>query len=411
MGLVLQKVWGKIRKDVVVISAIYFRQGLDFGPKTLFSYMAKNFLLNLLFMSGILLGIVYLLDTVELLRRLADKPALPFALVLQMSLLKLPETAQIISPFIVLFTALFTFWQLSKRSELIVLRASGVSVWQFLAPLLLVAFACGLCMTVLINPIGAFFIGKYQNFEAQYISDTDNRVAIFDDGLWLKQNATLSLKPQGTSSQAADQKYQIVLYAEKIVLPDWRLQRVMALFFDRTTQNLAARVDAPVAQLKDGQFLFRQATRNDFVGGFSQSQTLDVFQLPTELTPQKIEDSFSTPESMGFWALPRFIRTLDSTGFDSTKLRIHFQNLLAQPFLFLAMVILAACVSLRPQRQGGVLLYIISGILIGFFIFFFSNFLQALGSSHQIPVFLSAWSATLVSLLFGTALLLNSEDG
>ena len=49
--------------------------------------------------------------------------------------------------------------------------------------------------------------------------------------------------------------------------------------------------------------------------------------------------------------------------------------------------------------------------MIGFVVFFMSNFLIALGASHQIPVFLSAWSPALLCLLLGVAALLTLEDG
>jgi lipopolysaccharide export system permease protein len=141
------------------------------------------------------------------------------------------------------------------------------------------------------------------------------------------------------------------------------------------------------------------------------SQQLQAVSLPTTLTPQDIEDSFSSPQAMGFWSLPSYIRTLDSTGFDSTRLRIHFQSLLSQPLLYAAMILLAATVALRPQRQGQSFMFIVGGVLIGFVVFFMSNFLQALGASHQVPVFLSAWSPAMLSALLGVAALLTLEDG
>ena len=114
---------------------------------------------------------------------------------------------------------------------------------------------------------------------------------------------------------------------------------------------------------------------------------------------------------MSFWKLPAFIKTVEATGFDSTRLRIHFQSLLARPLLFAAMILLAAVVSMRPPRSRGTMAVITAGILMGFVIFFMSSFLQALGISHQIPVYLAAWSPSVITLLCGLAVILNLEDG
>ena len=75
------------------------------------------------------------------------------------------------------------------------------------------------------------------------------------------------------------------------------------------------------------------------------------------------------------------------------------------------MVLLAATVSMRPPRNKGTALLIAVGVLMGFFVFFMSSFLQALGSSHQIPIFFAAWTPALVTFLLGVAVILNLEDG
>jgi lipopolysaccharide export system permease protein len=133
--------------------------------------------------------------------------------------------------------------------------------------------------------------------------------------------------------------------------------------------------------------------------------------LPTELTAAEIEDSFSSPEALSFWAMPGFIQTMEATGFDAARLQVHYNSLLAQPLLYAAMVLLAAAVALRPPRRGGAMGMAALGIVIGLVVFFLASFLQALGSSHQIPVWLAAWSPALVTFLLGLAVMLNLEDG
>ena len=143
-------------------------------PVTVTRYLVFNYLINLAVLFGLLLGLTYLFDTVELVRRASKTNDVPFGMVLQMGLLKLPEVGQILFPFAVLFSAMFTFWQLNRRSELVVLRASGFSVWQFLGPLLAVALLAGILQIAVINPIGALFIGKFEQLERRYLERRDN---------------------------------------------------------------------------------------------------------------------------------------------------------------------------------------------------------------------------------------------
>jgi lipopolysaccharide export system permease protein len=365
----------------------------NFSP-TLSRYLAKIYTLNVLNMTVILCGVVFLFDVIELLRRAAKAGNVAFTSVLQMGVLKLPEMLQVIAPFIILFAALFTFWQLARRHELVVLRAAGISAWQFLLPIMTVAATIGILFTTALNPLGAVFYSHYNGLENKYLEQNKNFVAVFQDGIWLRQDQ-------------ADGSGFIVIHAGSVDVAVWRLTDVMALYID-DNGSLTKRFDAQAAELKKGQWMFRGVTESVTGGTSTQFKTITV---PTKLTGQDIEDSFAQADALGFWSLPNMIYTLDSTGFDSTKLRIHLQNLLAQPFLFAGMILLAAIVALRPQRAGNTFVFIVSGVMAGFGLFFISSFLQALGSSHQIPVFLAAWSPALLCLLLGSSALLTLEDG
>ena len=167
-------------------------------------------------------------------------------------------------------------------------------------------------------------------------------------------------------------------------------------------------MQADKAYLEPGKWLFENVVSYD---PQNQVAAYDHITLGTELTIDDVEESFSSPETMSFWRLPAHIETLESAGFDASRLRVHYNNLLAQPLLFAAMVLLAASVSMRPARFRGTLKLFAAGVFIGFVIFFLSSFLQALGSSGQIPVFLAAWSPAIISFLLGLSVMMNLEDG
>ncbi len=360
---------------------------------TLFKYLGRIYGFNLLGLLSILLGVVALFDLIELLRRAAKYGDVGFGLVVKMEFLRLPELAMTIAPFVVLFAALFTFWQLSRRQELVVLRSSGVSVWQFLLPVVAVGMLFGVVCVTVLDPISAAFYSRYDVLNKTYLKrDNANVIALFDEGIWLKQTT---------------EDGHAILHAGNIEMPQWRLHNVMVLFFDRH-DSFTERLDAPSAQLKSGNWLLKEAVFN--IPGHPSRKSAQAM-IPTQLTVNDIEESFAAPETMGFWNLPSYIETLDGTGFDSTRLRIHFQELLALPLLFASMVYLAACVAMRQSRQGGSFSFVLIGVVAGFVVFFLSNFLHALGASHQLPVFLAAWSPALLSTLVGVSVLLSLEDG
>ena len=102
---------------------------------TLTKYIARQYLFwfGTFFFS--IVAIIFLATIVDLLDRLATKDV-PLSLTLEMASLKLPYLSQEVMPFTVLFAAMATFWRLTRSHELVVARAAGISVWQFLLPVL-----------------------------------------------------------------------------------------------------------------------------------------------------------------------------------------------------------------------------------------------------------------------------------
>ena len=370
---------------------------------TLSRYLAKSYFLNMVFLLLALFGIIYLFDTVELIRRASKSDDVPLSLVLQMGLLKLPEVGQLLFPFAVLFAAMFTYWQFNRRSELIVLRSAGFSVWQFLMPVVCVALFVGVVQVGLINPMGSLLVGKYERLESEFLDNQDSQIALFKEGLWLRQSADGELLGEGDDFA----KGYVILHARKIQPEDWTLKTVTVFFFGEG-DSFRTRLDAQEAHLENGRWLF-EGVKLHRPG--SAVVDREFFALPTSLSIGDIEESFSSPESISFWSLPSHIETLEQTGFDASRLRVHYHSLLSQPLFFAAMVLLAAMVSMRPPRVGGTFLLFTFGVVIGFVVFFMSSYMQALGASQQIPPALAAWSPSIICFLLGLTVLMSLEDG
>lgn len=364
----------------------------NFFPMTLSLYLMRHYLLNFLMVLGGLLAVIYLFDTVELLRRAAKYDSVPISLVLVMGFYKLPEVGQMVFPFAILFSAMLCFWQLTRRHELVIVRAAGLSVWQFMSPLLLSSFLIGVILVGVINPLGAVMVKNFQTLESQHLSRGMSVIQLFEQGLWLRQT---------------HQEGQAILHAPDVRLPEWELGNIIVFFFDQEN-NFLRRIDAQSGTLGAGQWNFSTVSIN--APGTLPEKT-DFLSIATDLTIKELEQSFADPETISFWQFPNYIQTMQSTGFDTTSLKIFFQGLLAKPFLFMAMILLAATVSLRPPRFNGASIMIFSGIVIGFIIFFSSSFLQALGASQQIPILIAAWFPAIISFILGISALMTLEDG
>jgi len=361
---------------------------------TLSIYIGRGFLLSFLAFFMGLLTLVLLMDMLELMRRASSKPDVTFGIIVEMALLKLPHMGQLLFPFAVLFGGMTSFWRLTRSHELAVTRAAGISVWQFLLPVLLLAFFLGVFKVTVFNPLSSTTLARFQTMEASYLKGQKSVLAISKTGLWLRQ---------GTSEGHA------VVHARNIIQQDEQVELINTITFLYQGQDtFIGRIDAERAILGEGFWRMENAWINS-----PESPPIhkDEYWLETELTLARIQDNFASPATMSFWKLPEFIETLDEAGFSAIRHRLQLHSLLASPLLMCAMVLIAATFTLRHARRGATTFVIASGVLTGFILYFFSDVVYALGLSESIPVVLAAWSPSGVALMLGLAMLLHLEDG
>jgi lipopolysaccharide export system permease protein len=362
---------------------------------TLLVYLGRQFFMSFLIAIGILLTVIYLIDSLELIRRASSHPDVTFNQIAKMSFFQLPDVGQQLFQFAVLFGALFTFWRLTRTSELVVLRAVGISAWEFLLPAVLVALLIGLVKVTLINPIGAAFSTRFEQMDNTLLRGKSSTIDLSAGGLWLRQS--------GPDSYT-------IIHARNVNSTAWDLRDV-SVYFLTNADELTGRLDAPEAMLKGTTWEIPTGSYNDPSQPGDPPKIVQNTTIPTDMTPSKIQEIFQSPKSHSFWTIQHYIRTMETTGISAVRLRLQYMGLLADPFLFAGLVLLAASAGLRQTRRGGTLFVIATGIIAAFALFFLGNVARALGESETIPLVVAAWVPAGLSMLGGVGALLYLEDG
>jgi lipopolysaccharide export system permease protein len=358
---------------------------------TLYRYLALQFLIGVavIYAGFLLLGLS--IDLVDLLNHRTGEPV-PTGALIAMALLKLPSLGLKLMPFAVLIGGVFTFVRLTRTQELVATRAAGVSAWDFLAPPLVVAIVIGLLSVLVFTPISARMLSEFSALEAQYIRGEASQLAVSANGLWLRQG---------------DQYQQSVIHASRVTDQGIRLESVIVFLYG-AEDKFKGRIDAQSAELHEGAWTLRKAYVSGVDGLPKYHATYD---LPTTLTPSRIQESFASPDTLSFWDLPGFIGSAQAAGFSAIRYQLYFYTLLALPALFAAMVFMAASFSLRLARFGGVTRVILYSVFAGFGVYFFSNLTQTLGQSGILPVALAATAPAAAAILIGMTLVFHQEDG
>jgi lipopolysaccharide export system permease protein len=365
---------------------------------TLSLYIARQFIGAALAMLCALSLLVMLFDFIELLRRAAERTDVGLGLIVGIAFLRLPFYMLQILPFAVLVGGIIAFWRLTRSSELIVARAAGISAWQFLSVSVAGAILVGLAASGGISPLSSVMYARAESLDNIYLRHTGGPLAIANGQLWLRQ-ADRGLDAQGVALLHA---YKVALQGKVVSASD------VSVFRLDSHDHRLSRVEAARATLTKGYWLLSGAKTIEpdhmpvFVG---------QMKLPTDLTARRVQESFQSPDTLSLWALPGFIRLLDSAGFSSVRHRLHFQTLLALPLLCGTMSLVAAGFSMRQTRRGGVARMVGSGVAAGFALFTVSKIAEEFGQSGALPVVLAAWAPAAAGLLLAVSLLLHLEDG
>src|SRR5260370_42696186 len=115
-----------------------------------------------------------------------------------------------------------------------------------------------------------------------------------------------------------------------------------------------------------------------------------MFRIKTTLTPAQVGESFAIPETVPFWNLSSYIDAAENAGLTASGYRLQYYQLLAQPFYLVAMVLLAAAVSLRFFRFGGVQKIVLGGIAAGFVLYVMAKITGDLSKAGMMAPLLAA---------------------
>ncbi|WP_424814132.1 LPS export ABC transporter permease LptG [Roseococcus sp. YIM B11640] len=370
--------------------------------RTLTLYVGRRFLTATFAMLVALTLLVSMFDFIELLRRAATRPDATFALVASIAGLRMPFVGMQILPFAILLGGIVAFWRLTRSSELIVARAAGISAWGFLSGPVVVALLFGATAVMAISPLSSAMLARAERLDASYLRAGGGVTALAGGRLWLRQadrefdaggTAILSGRPErllGTDRHAQFSLTDVTV---------WRLS---------SRDRSLGRIEAPKGELMPGRWVLEDAV---VFGADRQPRPAQTLEIPTDLTPDRIEDSFASPDTLSFWALPGFIAVLEHAGFSALRHRLQFQSLLSMPALAMTMALLAAGFSMRNSRRGGVAQTIAAGVSAGFGLFVLDRITGEFGEAGTLPVWLAAWAPTAAGLLLAIALLLHLEDG
>ncbi len=346
--------------------------------------------------AAVILAVIVLVDFVETSRDIATRAGISVLQVLQLTFLKAPLLVQETLPFIVLFGVLFTFFRLSRRSEFIVMRASGYSAWRIMAPAAALTLALGVFSAGVLNPAGAAANARFEILRDQLLEGRTGAASGASADVWLRE----------TDADG----FTIITAAN--IDPD--SAELTSPLFRRYTRNeggapmIDRRITAESAALRGGFWTLTGAVESQ--PGQAPRALGDV-ALPTQTGRQALFERVRSPGATAFWALPGVIESARAAGLSSRAYELRWHGLLAQPLLLFAAAMLAGAATFRLHRLGGATGFAAAGAAAGFLLYFTQELLLGLGASGTLNPMTAAWTAPALFALGGVFFVAATEDG
>lgn len=365
--------------------------------RTLSFYFAKHFLFFTLMIFGLFIFLIMTADMVELSRAASKKHSIPFLDLATIAAFRAPGLAQRILPFAVMFGASASLMVLNKRLELVVVRAAGVSVWQFILPAAASAALLGIIAATVFNPVALKMKQISQATEARAFGKVRGSFSNATENFWLRvgqSGSDVIIRAKVSENEGrkltALSVYRFGKDGESIE----RIDAESALFFERET----------------GLSIYRLTNASVSKPGVATEEHSRI-DLPVNISASQLQVNTSQTSNISFWDLPRQAERAAEAGRNPLVFSTEFHSQIANSLLFVGMVILSACVSLRFARFGLNAKLIFGGVAAGFVLYVLSRLTLAFGNGGLVAPVAAAWAVALVATMIGVTVLLYQEDG
>jgi LPS export ABC transporter permease LptF/LPS export ABC transporter permease LptG len=359
-------------------------------PMILDDYVLRDFIIYLVMVLATFLMLLLVFTLFELLGDILRNQISPLV-VGEYLMSVVPYFLDVITPLSILLAVLITFTLMHRSNEIIAIKATGISIYRIVVPVL---------VSAALLATGLFFFDQF------YLPHANKR-----------QDALRNLikgKPAQTYLNPERKwifgQHSSIYYYQFFDSDRDQFGSLSVFQFDPTTFHLATRIYADRAHWEDRlqRWVCTQGWERSLRGSAIEDyHTFDVATFATINEPPTYFKKEVTPSSeMNYEELRRYIRDLQQSGFDVVRLRVQWHQKFAYPVVTLVMAVLAVPFSLSSGKRGAVTgVAVAVGIAVVYRTV--SGLFEAMGNASQLPPLLAAWSPNLIFGMIGGYLILK----
>ncbi len=295
------------------------------------------------------------------------------------------------TPLCMLLAVLVTFGLLQRSNEITAIKATGISLYRIIVPVLIAA-AVVAGVLFLSDQVYLPYTNKRQDALRNMIKGRPAQTYLRPDRKWIfGQNSTI--------------------YYYQFFDPDRDVFGSLSVFqFDPQKFQITHRVTAERAHWSESmsRWLYEQGWERALNGATIQEyRKFDVATFPEfGEAPAYFKKEIKQSSEMSYEELRRYIHDLEQSGFDVVRLRVQLQKKIAYPLITLVMAVIAIPFALAAGKRGAIA-GVATAIGIGVVYWMGSLLLESMGNASLLPPAVAAWSPDLIFALIGGYLILR----
>jgi LPS export ABC transporter permease LptG len=309
-----------------------------------------------------------------------------------------PSMLYLITPLAVLIAALVTFGVMNRNSEIIAIKATGISLYRLIIPVLIMAMVLAVAL-FLFDQYYLPQANRKQEALRNQIKGRPTQTYLHPEQKWI-----MGPKPQPGEPGR-------IYYYEFFDRDRNEFANLSVFEFDPATFQLTRRIFArrAVWNADASDWDFESGWVRDVQGANVTDYRIFLKTAFPELqtTPDYFWKEAVPSDEMNFNQLDRYIRDLRQSGFDTKRLSVALWHKLSYPLIAVVMALLAIPFALSMGRRGSIAGVAVA-IAVALAYVVIDNLFGAMGYVNYLPASMAAWSADVLFGLVGGYLLLKT---
>ncbi|MDR0423537.1 MAG: LptF/LptG family permease [Rickettsiales bacterium] len=349
-------------------------------------YITKDIFKNFFILFAGIFTLIFVIDFTENIGETIFENTDIFT-ILKVVLYEVPIFLEPILVFILLVSALITFYKLSGNNEITIMRVSGLSLFKITKLSMFVSFMLGVFAVLVYSPLATKL-----NLKSQEIKNNGKGLVTFRNAIFFKEKAD-----------------NIIIKANGVYIDSLTFNNVSIMYLD-TKGVFLKKIDSNQLSLNENKWI---AINNFVYTEGKEREFIEKIEIPATLSKKIvrgiIERDYDSADKIHFLKLRRIIGELKNTGFDTTKFEVKFFSKIITPFLYAVMIFISAHFGIVHNRNNKKFLSFVRGIFCGFGIFISNTIITEFANAKKISVLDGSIFLISIYIIIGIMSLLKKD--